>query len=137
MSEDAHEKKMMQVEAVISGILHWGVLASIGLIVLGTLLCFVRSGDYGAGGGAASDLHRLLTQGPAFPRTAGWFARGLARADGMAVVVAGLLLLIATPVIRVAVSIAAFGVGKDRAYVIITSVVLALLLISFFLGKAG
>jgi uncharacterized membrane protein len=50
---------------------------------------------------------------------------------------AGLLLLIATPVLRVAVSVLAFVYQRDRTFVIITSVVLTLLLASFVLGKAG
>jgi len=52
-------------------------------------------------------------------------------------IVVTVLLLIATPVLRVAVSIFGFALEKDRAYAIITSVVLVLLLISFGLGKAG
>jgi uncharacterized membrane protein len=50
---------------------------------------------------------------------------------------AGLLLLIATPVLRVAVSILAFVYQRDRAFVAITSIVLALLLTSFVLGRGG
>ena len=48
----------------------------------------------------------------------------------------GLMLLIATPVARVAVSILGFVYEHDRRYVIITSIVLALLILSFVLGKA-
>ena len=58
-------------------------------------------------------------------------------ANGQAVIVLGLILLIATPVVRVAVSTAAFAQQRDRAYVAITLVVLALLGVSFVLGKAG
>ena len=50
---------------------------------------------------------------------------------------AGLLLLILTPVVRVAVSILAFRAQRDRTYVLITSAVLVLLLLSFVLGRAG
>jgi uncharacterized membrane protein len=39
--------------------------------------------------------------------------------------------------VRVAVSTAAFAQQRDRAYVAITLVVLALLGVSFVLGKAG
>jgi uncharacterized membrane protein len=42
----------------------------------------------------------------------------------------GLLLLIATPVARVAFSVVAFALERDRAYVIVTLIVLALLLYS-------
>jgi uncharacterized membrane protein len=53
------------------------------------------------------------------------------------VVTAGLLLLILTPILRVAVSIVAFIIEKDRIFVFITATVLAVLLLSFLLGKAG
>ena len=50
---------------------------------------------------------------------------------------AGLILLIATPVARVAVSVLVFVVERDGAFVLITLFVLILLLLSFLLGKAG
>jgi uncharacterized membrane protein len=52
-------------------------------------------------------------------------------------VLLGLLMLIATPVMRVAASIFAFVYEHDYVYVTITAIVLALLLLSFVLGKAG
>jgi uncharacterized protein len=48
------------------------------------------------------------------------------------VITLGLLLLIATPVVRVAVSVIAFVVECDRKFVVITLVVLLLLLFSIF-----
>ena len=39
----------------------------------------------------------------------------------------GLLLLIATPVARVAFSVAAFAIQRDRLYVVVTLIVLAIL----------
>lgn len=129
----AHQR----VEIIISEVLRWGVAASLILIAGGTVLCFVHSADYGAGGGSHDDLLRLLHADGTFPRTLAWLADGLVHLQGQAVIVLGLLLLIATPVLRVAVSIFGFALEKDRAYAIITSVVLVLLLISFGLGKAG
>ena len=49
----------------------------------------------------------------------------------------GLLLLIATPVARVAASIFLFARERDFTFVIITTTVLLLLLLSFVLGAAG
>jgi uncharacterized membrane protein len=54
-----------------------------------------------------------------------------------AVVVLGLLVLLVTPVVRVAVSIIAFLLERDWRYVLITSLVLLILLLSFALGKGG
>jgi uncharacterized membrane protein len=63
--------------------------------------------------------------------------QGLEHSQGRAIVMAGLLLLIATPVLRVAISVLAFVYQRDRTFVVITSVVLALLLTSFALGRGG
>jgi hypothetical protein len=53
------------------------------------------------------------------------------------VVCFGLLMLIATPILRVAVSIVVFVVQRDWEFVAVTAFVLAVLLASFFLGKSG
>jgi uncharacterized membrane protein len=44
-------------------------------------------------------------------------------------------MLIVTPIMRVAVSIIGFALQRDRAFVLITSAVLAILIVSFALGK--
>jgi uncharacterized membrane protein len=49
----------------------------------------------------------------------------------------GVLLLLATPIARVAFSVAGFALERDRLYVIITFVVLAILLYSLIAGAAG
>ena len=56
---------------------------------------------------------------------------------GQAVVTLGLWVLIATPILRVAVSTLVFWHEKDRAFTLITLTVLGLLLISLGLGRAG
>jgi len=62
-------------------------------------------------------------------------AAGLAVLRPIAVAQAGLLVLLATPVVRVAVSLVAFGLERDRLYVAITATVLALLLVSIVLVR--
>ncbi|MGB9809623.1 MAG: DUF1634 domain-containing protein, partial [Caldanaerobacter sp.] len=52
-----------------------------------------------------------------------------------AVILTGLLLLILTPVFRVAVSIITFLYEKDYTYTFITTLVFIILIISFILGK--
>jgi len=49
----------------------------------------------------------------------------------------GLLLLIATPVMRVALSIIIFLIERDLLYIGITTIVFVILLISFAVGRAG
>jgi len=50
--------------------------------------------------------------------------------DPLALIQLGLFLLIATPVARVILSVAAFALERDRVYVAITTLVLAILLYS-------
>ncbi len=50
---------------------------------------------------------------------------------------AGLLLLVATPVARVALSIVIFIIERDRLYVLITAAVLLILVVAFVTGAAG
>jgi hypothetical protein len=52
-----------------------------------------------------------------------------------AVVTLGLILLIATPIMRVAVSMVGFNLQRDRTYTAISALVLIVLLISSLLGK--
>ncbi len=128
------EEQTVKTDRAISGVLRIGVNTSLAFIAGGTILSFLHGGGYGT---LASDASRLEGSGGSFPRSVSWLMAGLAQLNGQAVIVAGLILLIATPVLRVAVSIVAFARERDRAFVVITSVVLALLLLSLALGKAG
>jgi uncharacterized membrane protein len=57
---------------------------------------------------------------------------GAMHLDWLAVIQFGLLVLIATPVARVAMSIVAFGLERDWVYVGITAVVLGILMYSLW-----
>ena len=118
-----------KTELVISGVLRGGVLLSVAVILAGVCYYYAL---------------RLLGQVPpaTFPDSLAEVCSGLKAAEPMAVITAGLLVLLATPVLRVVVSIVAFAIEKDRTYVIITSIVLAILLFSIFgigayLGRPG
>ena len=121
-----------RVEVLISVLLRIGVTASMVTVLVGLVLMFVHHPSYLTSNG---DLVRLTAPGAAFPHTLRAVGSGLLAGRGQAVVAAGLILLIATPILRVAVSIVGFAVQRDRTFVLITSFVLAMLLISFFLGR--
>ena len=128
------KERVAGTEWVISRVLRIGVATSLLFVAAGTLLSVLQGGGYGT---QPSEVARLIGPGGSFPRTAGWLLGGIVRLDGQAVIVTGLILLIATPVVRVAVSIVSFARERDRPYVLITTVVLGLLLLSLVLGKAG
>jgi len=123
-----------RVELLISWLLLGGVVISMTMVLIGLLLMFLHHPDYFK---SPADLRRLTAPGAAFPDTMARVARGVFAGQGQAVATLGLLLLIATPILRVAVSMFAFALQRDRTYTAISAVVLMMLLISFFLGKAG
>jgi uncharacterized membrane protein len=132
--KEARDGQLERVELVISVLLRVGVVVSLLVVVVGTVVSFVHHPAYLY---SATDLGYLTKPGGAVPHTIGEVLAGVRAGRGQAIVVAGLLLLVATPVLRVAVAIGAFVVQRDRVFALITAAVLALLLLSFFLGKAG
>ncbi len=122
------------VDIAISNLLRGGVLLSVAVVTVGIILTFAHHRDYVSSRPALGELTEV---GVHFPNSITGVVHGIAQNRGQAIITAGLLLLIATPVARVALSIAIFVVERDRLYVVITTVVLLLLLLSFFLGAAG
>ena len=120
------------VEILISWLLRVGVVTSLSMIVIGLLLMFIHHPSYLI---SMMDLQRLTSPGAAFPHTLREVVDGLLVGRGQAVVAVGLLVLIVTPIMRVTVSIIGFALQRDRAFVLITSVVLTILIVSFVLGK--
>ncbi len=126
------DERVRRVEIIISNLLRGGVMSSLALVVIGTIISFVHHPEYFS---SPADFQRLVEPGAAFPHSLNAVIQGVLLFQGQAIVTAGLLLLIATPVMRVAVSIFAFIYQEDRTYTYITALVLFLLLLSFFLGK--
>ncbi|BCV22282.1 DUF1634 domain-containing protein [Moorella sp. Hama-1] len=118
----AGEPRAVVVEDFISRSLRWGVVISSLVIAAGVILYVITGSS-----GYPADI---------FPSSIPQVMDGLAHFKPFAVIDLGLLLLIATPIFRVAASIIAFIVDRDRPYILITSYVLAMLILSLLLGKA-
>lgn len=117
-----------QMEALIGNLLRAGVIAAASLVVLGGVIYLFRQGpvlpDYKAFQGEPAELRQvwgIMKYAFSFQE------RGLIQL--------GLLVLIATPIARVLLSIFLFWYQRDRMYVIITGVVLAVLFYSLFYGR--
>ena len=108
-----------KTELIISGVLRGGVLLSVAIILGGAAWFFYLT-----------SIGALVH--PSFPDTLPAVWHGLLALDPPSIIVVGLLVLLATPVMRVAVSIIAFALEEDRTYVTITTLVLAILLFSIF-----
>ena len=126
------DDRMRRFELLISVLLRTGVSISLAMIVTGSVLTFVHHPSYLS---SKTDLPHLTGAESAFPHSMRDALAGLSRFEGRSFVITGLLVLIATPVMRVAVSIFGFLAQRDGIFVAITSAVLTLLLLSFVLGR--
>ncbi len=122
------------VDIAISRLLRTGVLVSIFVVLTGAVITFAHHPSYIR---SHSTLGPLTDANAEYPKSVATVARGAEERRGQSIMMAGLLLLFATPVARVALSIFVFLVERDRLYVVITTLVLLLLLASFAIGAAG
>jgi uncharacterized membrane protein len=81
--------------------------------------------------------YRVFDGEPAELRTISGIFREVAELKGRGLIQLGLLILIATPVARVAFSFLAFLWQRDWTYVVVTAIVLGLLVYSLLGGHAG
>ena len=106
-----------RLEEIVGRLLQTGVVLAASVVLVGGIWYLLDNGpapvSYARFHPAARSLHALLS----LPRP-------------QAVILAGLLLLIATPVARVVFSIFAFALERDRLYVLLTAIVLGVLLYS-------
>jgi uncharacterized membrane protein len=122
------------IETAISTILRAGVAISITIIAIGLVITFVHHRDYFSSRPA---LGTLIDARANYTASVSAVIQGAREGRGQSIVMIGILVLIATPVVRVATSIALFAAEHDGVYVAITSVVLLLLILSFVIGAAG
>jgi uncharacterized membrane protein len=106
-----------RLEQVVGTLLRAGVAAAAAVVLAGGVWWLAVSGQTAAGyrqfQPSVRSIHALL---------------GLPAPQ--ALILGGLLILIATPVARVVLSLVAFAVERDRTYVICTIIVLVILLYS-------
>ncbi len=103
------------------------------VVVIGLVFTFIHHPQYVR---SRTALGHLTDAGVVYPHRLRDVATQIRHGRSQAIVMLGLLMLIATPVARVAFSIVAFALERDRLYVTITLVVLSLLIVSFVIGAA-
>ena len=112
-----------RVEDIIGNLLRTGVIFSAVVVFTGAVVYLARHGqapvDYRSFRGEPSDLRHI-----------DGIVRDAFACQGRGIIQLGLLLLIATPVARVAFSIFGFALEGDRMYAGFTLIVLAILLYS-------
>ncbi len=110
-----------RLQQVVGNLLRTGVLLAAFVVLVGGILYLARHA------GAVPDYHVFRGQPDELKSLTGIVRAALAL-DERAVVQLGLVLLIATPIARVATAAVAFAFERDRSYVLISLLVLALLL---------
>ena len=114
-----------QVQNAVGLSLRVGVIVAACVAGLGGLLFL-------AGHAGDRVSYRAFTGEPAGLTSLVGILKGAAALDSRALTQLGLVLLIATPVARVALSLVGFILERDRKYQVITLVVLLILLASLF-----
>ena len=117
------------VEEWIGNLLRLGVTLAAAVVLLGGTVYLVRHGF------AAPQYHVFVGE-PTDLRSLSGIVKDAFAFRGRGLIQLGLLLLIATPLARVAFSVAAFAVRGDRLYVVVALIVLAVLICSLAGGRA-
>jgi len=112
-----------RVETIVGNLLRIGVLLSAAIILAGGLVFLVRHGTEPAN-------YRIFRGEPSDLRHVRGIVRTAAALRGRGIIQLGLLLLIATPIARVAFSLFGFAEENDRMYMAFTAIVLVILVYS-------
>jgi uncharacterized membrane protein len=135
-SDKSVEEKSKELKLIISKTLQYGVVLASAIVLIGVVL-MVAQGTTGYQCDLSS-LQCLLSYNSIsiphgmYPASIVSIISGLAQAKPFAIIELGIIVLLATPVVRVATSVLVFAAEKDRAFVLITIGVFLILLFSFF-----
>ena len=121
-----------RIEIILGNLLRTGVLISAAVVLLGASIYLSRHAHEQAD-------YRVFRGEPSEYRTIRGVIQSVivGRGRGQGLIQLGLLLLIATPIARVAFSVVGFAIERDRLYVAFTLIVLAVLLYSFLGSGIG
>jgi len=124
MAEARNQWDDERMDRIISVLLRTGVILSSIVVLIGGIWYLVQSGrlapDYQTFRGEPANLNGFRG-----------IIKGLLSWNGRNWIQFGLVMLVATPVARVAFCVFAFIKEKDRTYVILTLIVLSVLMFSF------
>jgi uncharacterized membrane protein len=117
-----------QVELWMGRVLQIGVSVAAFVVISGGIVYLIHQG------GERPDYRNFHDVVP-WLKTAGGIVHAAADGHGRALIQLGLLLMIATPVMRVIFAVFAFAVEKDWLYTGVSCFVLAVLAYSLFLAR--
>jgi uncharacterized membrane protein len=114
-----------RIEQLMGNLLRAGVTIAALVVLVGGILFLSQSGQQ------PEDMHRFHGEPPELSSVRG-ILQGLVANDPRAIIQFGLLLLVATPVARVAFALVAFAAQRNRLYTIVSGLVLVLLGLGLF-----
>jgi len=117
------------IETMVANLLRTGVTVAGIVVAIGGALYLLRHGT------EISDHHAFKVP-PAADRLLPAIITGALHLRARSIIQTGILLLIATPIARVALSLVGFTLERDWKYVLITAIVLTVLLYSLISGAA-
>lgn len=110
-----------RMELIMGRLLQFGVFLASFVMLVGGILYVNAQHD-------ARPDYRVFSSEPQALRHFSGIAHGVAAGEPAAIIQLAVLLLIATPVARVVFALIAFGIERDKLYIIVSSVVLVVLL---------
>jgi len=121
-----HKFRDTDMQAVLGWVLRIGVIVSISIVIFGGVLYLYRHGGETAG-------HSKFIGIPDFTQIGG-IVQGILDFRGRSIIQLGIILLIATPIMRIIFSTIGFALEKDRLYVGISLLVLLIIIFSSISG---
>lgn len=113
----------------VGNLLRLGVILSVATSLIGFIKLFTE-------GFEMPKKYTSLVVGTSSEKVWSHFWDSLCKGEGMAIIQLGILLLIFTPLMRIVFALIGYLKEKDYVYVVISSIVLAIMAVSFFAGYA-
>jgi len=121
--------KDTDMQSVIGWVLRIGVIVSISVVFVGGALYLYRHGE-------SVPNYTKFNGVPSFVQLNG-IITGILNLRGRSIIQAGIILLIATPIVRIIFSTISFVLEKDYLYIGISSLVLLIIILSSISGHAA
>lgn len=116
------------IEQFIGMQLRYGVVIASVIVFIGGLLYLYQSGEM-----HMPPYHKFLGEQNGFT-SLGEIFTGLHNLEAKGIIQFGVVVLIATPILRIAFSLVGFVLEKDKLYICITLIVLSVMMVSIFGG---
>ncbi|MBV7532525.1 DUF1634 domain-containing protein [Chitinophaga sp. sic0106] len=116
------------VEVLVGKMLRYGVFTASGIVLAGGIFYLIQMGS-----ALVPNYQHFHSEGKEFTTFSG-ILKGAATFSSTEVIQLGVMVLLATPILRIVMSLGAFALEKDKLYVGITALVLAVILFSMFGG---